>query len=82
MKGMDPRLVAGFRRNFPTHSTVQEILADHQRKKLQEMLIAAQRAKDDLASFQRAAREAVGLSQYFVQEVKHVVQPLSQAKLR
>jgi hypothetical protein len=66
MEGMDPRLIAGFRRNFPTHHTVQALRADHQRKKLQEMLIADQRAKDDLASFQRATREALGLSQSFV----------------
>jgi hypothetical protein len=65
MEGMDPRLFAGFRRNFPTHSTVEMLHADIQRKKLQEMLVAAQRAKDDLASVQRAAREAVGLLQSF-----------------
>ena len=63
---MEPRIVAGFRRNYPTHSTVQMLRADHQRKILQGMLIAAQRAKDDLNSVQRAAREAVGLSQAYV----------------
>ena len=66
MEGMDPRLVADFRRNLPTHSTVQMLRADHQRKILQDMLIAAQRSKTDLASVQQAAREAVGLSQSFV----------------
>jgi hypothetical protein len=62
MEGMDPRLVAGFSRNFPTHSTIVILRASIQRKKLQKMIIAAQRAKDDLALVQRAAREAVGLS--------------------
>ena len=42
MEGMDPRLIPGFRRNFPTHSTVVMLRADIQRKKLQEMLVAAQ----------------------------------------
>jgi hypothetical protein len=38
-----------------------------QRKTLQEMLLAAQRAKDDYTNVQRTAREAVGLGgQYFV----------------
>jgi len=57
MEGMDPRLVAGFRRNFPTHSTVQALTANYQRKKLQDMLIASQRADDDLTSVQRAVRD-------------------------
>ena len=66
MEGIDPRLVPGFRRNFPKHSTVVMLRADIQRKTLTEMLVASQRAKDDFASVQRAVRKAVGLSQSFV----------------
>ena len=61
MEGMDPGLVPGFRRNFPTHSTVVMLHADIQRKTLQEMLLAAQQAGDDYTNFQHTAREAVGL---------------------
>ena len=62
---MDPCIVAGVRGKYPTHSTVQMIRADHQRKILQDMLIAAQRPKDDLNSVQRAAQKAEGLSQAY-----------------
>jgi hypothetical protein len=62
MEGMDPRLVPGFQRNFPKHSIVVMLRADMQRKTLQEMLLAAQRAEDDYMNVQRTAREAVGLS--------------------
>jgi hypothetical protein len=64
--GLDSRLLTGFRRFFPGYSNVQSLNATHQRKVLQEMLQAAQQAEDDLASVQRVAREAVGLSQAFV----------------
>ena len=37
----------------------------HQRKILQQMLLAAQQAEDEYASTQRIAREAIGLSQAF-----------------
>jgi hypothetical protein len=57
MEGMDPRLVPGFQRNFPKHSTVVMLNADIQRKTLQEMLLAAQRAKEDYTNVQRTARE-------------------------
>jgi hypothetical protein len=39
--GLDPRLLTGFRRNFPNHCIVQPLNAAHQRKVLQEMLQAA-----------------------------------------
>ena len=61
MEGMDPHLVPGFQRNFPKHSTVVMLNADIQRKTLQEILLAAQRAKDDYTKFQCTTREAVGL---------------------
>ncbi len=61
MEGMDPLFVPGFQRNFPTHSTVVMLNANVQWKTLQEMLLAAQRAKDDYMNVQRTAREAVGL---------------------
>jgi hypothetical protein len=61
MEGTDPRLLPGFRRNYPTHSVVVMLRADMQRKTLQEMLLAAQRAKDDYTNVQRTAREAIGL---------------------
>ena len=61
MEGMDPRLVPGFRRNFPKHSNVVVLNADLQRTTLQEMLLAAQRAEDDYTNVQRTAREAAGL---------------------
>ena len=60
-EGMDPCLLPGFRRNYPTHSVVVMLRADMQRKTLQEMLLAAQRAKDDYKNVQHTAREAVGL---------------------
>ena len=66
MEGLDPRLVPGFRRNFPKHSTVVMLRNDMQRKTHQEMLVAAKQVKDNYTSVQRAAREAVGLSQSFV----------------
>ena len=66
MEGIDPRLVPGFRRNFPKHNTVVMLCADIQRKTLTEMLVAAQRAEDNFATAQRASREAVGLLQSFV----------------
>ena len=58
MEGMDPRLVPGFRirRNFPKHSTVVILRADIQRNTLTEMLVAAQRAKEDIASLDRAIK--------------------------
>ena len=56
MEGIDPSLVPGFRRNFPKHSTVMMLHADIQRKTLTEMLVAAQRAKDDIASLDRAIK--------------------------
>jgi hypothetical protein len=62
MEGIDPLLVPGFRRNFPKHSTIVMLNADIQGKTLQEMLLAAQRDKDDYTNVQRTAREAVGLS--------------------
>ena len=58
-------LVAGLRRNYPTHSTVVMLRADIHRKVLPDMLIAAQRAKTNLQVVQCAAREAVGLLQSF-----------------
>jgi hypothetical protein len=61
IEGMDPRLLPGFRRNFPKHSTFVMLRADTQRTTLQEMLQAAQRAKDDYMNVQKTAREAVGL---------------------
>jgi hypothetical protein len=66
MEGLNNRLVTGFWKNFPSHSIVQPLNATHQRKTLQEMLQAAQQAKDDLVAVQCIAREAVGLSQAFV----------------
>jgi len=62
MEGMDPCLVPGFRRNFPHHNVVVMLRADMQRKTLQEMLLAAQRAEDNYMNVQCTAREAVGLS--------------------
>ncbi len=61
MEGMDTRLVPGFQRNFPTHSIVVMLCAGIRRKTLQEMLLAAQRAKDNYTNVQRTAREVVGL---------------------
>jgi hypothetical protein len=61
IEGMDPCLVPGFGRNFPSHSILVMLRADIQRKTLQEMLLAAQRAVDDYTNVQRTAREAVGL---------------------
>jgi hypothetical protein len=61
MEGTDPCLLPGFRRNYPTHSVVVMLRADMQRKTLQEMLLAAQRAKDDYTNVQRTTREAIGL---------------------
>jgi hypothetical protein len=61
MEGMDPRLVTGFRRNFPQHSIVVMLRADMQRKTLHDMLLAAQRAEDVYTNVQRTAREAIGL---------------------
>jgi hypothetical protein len=61
MEGMDPRLVPGFRRSFPKHSNVVVLNADIQRKTLQKMLLAAQRAEDDNTNVQRTARKVVGL---------------------
>jgi len=61
IEGMDPRLLPGFRRNFPNHSNVVMLRAETQRKTLQEMLQAAQRAKEDYTNVQRTAREAIGL---------------------
>ena len=58
---MDPRLVPGFRRNFPQHGIVVMLRANMQRKTLQDMLLAAQRAEDHYTNFQRTAREAIGL---------------------
>ena len=49
MEGIDPRLVPGFRRNFPKHGTLVMLAADIQRKTLTEILVAAQRAKDSIA---------------------------------
>ena len=66
IEGLDPRLVPGFRRNFTKHSTAVMLCADIQRKTLQDMLVAAKRAKDDCKSVQQATREAVGLLQSFV----------------
>ena len=66
INGLDPRLLTGFRRNFPNHSVVQPLDAAHQRKVLQEMLQAAQTAEDDFLMITRVSREAVGLSQAFV----------------
>ncbi len=62
---LDPRLITGFHRLFPQHSTVQSLNTAHQRKTLQEMLQAAQQADDDFLTVTRIAREAVGLSQAF-----------------
>ena len=61
IEGMDPRLLPGFRRNFPHHSNVVMLRADIQRKTLQEMLQADQRAKEDYTNVQLTAREAIGL---------------------
>jgi glycine cleavage system regulatory protein len=63
--GLDPHLVTGFCRLFPQHSTVQSLNATHQRKTLQEMLQAAQHAKDGFLTVTCVACEAVGLSQAF-----------------
>ena len=63
--GLDPRLITGFLHLFPQHSTVQSLNAAHQRKTLQELLQAAQQAKDDFLTVTRVARKAVGLSQAF-----------------
>ena len=63
--GLDPRLLTGFRRNYPSHSVVQSLNAVHQRKVLQDMLQAAQIAEDDFLMITRVSREAVGLSQAF-----------------
>ena len=64
--GLDPRLLTGFRCNFPNHSVVQPLNAAHQRKVLQEMLQAAQIAEDDFLMITRVSREAVSLSQAFI----------------
>jgi hypothetical protein len=61
IEGMDPRLLPDFRRNFPKHSNVVMLRAEIQRKTLQEMLQAAQRAKEYYTNIQRTAREAIGL---------------------
>ena len=61
IEGMDPHLLPGFRRNFPNHSHVVALRAEIQRKTLQEMLKAAQRAEEDYTNVQRTAREAIGL---------------------
>ncbi len=66
INGLDPRLLTGFRRNFPDHSVIQPLDAAHQRKVLQEMLQVAQTAEDDFLMITRVSREAVGLSQAFV----------------
>ncbi len=66
MEGLDQRLITGFRWNFPQHSIIQPLDTMHQQKILQEMLQVAQQAEEDYGSVQRAAREAVGLSQAFV----------------
>ncbi len=62
---LDPRPQTGFGWYFPQHSIVQLLNATHQRKTLQAMLQATQQAEDDLHAVQRAAREAVRMSQAF-----------------
>ncbi len=66
MEGLDQCLIPGFWRIFNQHSVVQPLNTTHQQKILQEMLQAAQQAKEDYGSIQQAAQEAVGLSQAFV----------------
>jgi hypothetical protein len=58
---MDPRLLPGFQRNFPKHNIAVMLRADIQRKTLQEMLLAAQRAEEDYLNVQCTTRGAVGL---------------------
>jgi hypothetical protein len=66
INGLDPCLLTGFCRNFPNHSVVQPLDAAHQQNVLQEILQAAQTAKDDFLMITRVSREAVGLSQAVV----------------
>jgi hypothetical protein len=66
INSLDPRLLTGFRCNFPNHSIVQPLDAAHHWKVLQEILQAAQMAKDDFLMITRVSREAVGLSQAFI----------------
>jgi len=60
--GLHPRLITGFRRFFSDHSVVQSLASMHQRKILQQMLLAAQQAEDEYDSTQRIVNEAIGLS--------------------
>ena len=66
INGLDPCLLTGFRHNFPNYSIVQPLDAAHQWKVLQEMLQAAQTAKDDFLMITRVLHEAVGHSQAFL----------------
>ena len=56
MEGIDPRLVLGFRRNFPKHITLVTLLADIQTKTPTEILVAAQRDKDNISSLDCATK--------------------------
>ncbi len=64
-EGLDSRLQTGFCWYFPQHSIVQSLNATHQRKTLQAMIQAAQKAEDNLHVIHHVTQEAVGMSQAF-----------------
>ena len=69
MDGLDSRLLAGFCTHFPNYSQLQERMATHQRKVLQDMLQAAIRAETEYTNIGTIASEALGAGQAFSVQV-------------
>ena len=66
MEGLNSHFLTRFHCLFAQHHVVQSFNASHQQKVLQQILLAAQQAEDNLVLVKCVAHEVVGLSQAFV----------------
>jgi hypothetical protein len=69
MDGLDPCLLVGFRIHFPDYSKLQERMATHQRRVLQDMLQAAIQAETEYNNIRTIVNEAIGAGQAFSAQV-------------
>jgi hypothetical protein len=65
IRNLDCRIVPSFRKLYPDHATSHDLNSSYQRRKVQEILAAAQQAEDDVHQVQEIARGITGQSFHY-----------------
>ncbi len=65
IRNLDRRIIPSFRKLYADHAVSHDLNAAFQRRKIQEILVAAQQAEDEVQQVQEIARRITGQSFHY-----------------